>query len=100
MPMEAGEQIVWCKAACGNNLHKTCFSQWAKSKPGQTKCVYCRTPWQEDPKDAGDLKQIARSGAGRIGRDGYINVADELGMSGERDTSTYHQYGLGRWRYY
>ncbi|KAI4129207.1 MAG: hypothetical protein LQ338_002366 [Usnochroma carphineum] len=35
------EEIVWCKAACGNNIHKHCFEQWAKSQ-GMTKvtCVY------------------------------------------------------------
>ncbi|PQE30383.1 RING finger domain (Znf1) protein [Rutstroemia sp. NJR-2017a WRK4] len=47
--MEAGEEIVWCKAACGQNFHKECFDQWRLSKRGGTvTCVYCRTPWQED----------------------------------------------------
>lgn len=35
------EQIVWCKAACGNNIHKTCFSQWAAtSGKRNVQCVY------------------------------------------------------------
>ena len=35
------EEIVWCKAMCGNNIHKRCFEQWAKSQRGsQVKCVY------------------------------------------------------------
>lgn len=35
------EQIVWCKAACGNNIHKTCFSQWAAtSGKSKVQCVY------------------------------------------------------------
>jgi hypothetical protein len=47
--MEAGEEIVWCKAACGQNFHKECFDQWKLSKRGgDVTCVYCRTPWQED----------------------------------------------------
>ncbi|TVY73615.1 E3 ubiquitin-protein ligase Zswim2 [Lachnellula suecica] len=47
--MEAGEDIVWCKAACGQNFHKECFEQWRRSKHGgRVTCVYCRTEWQED----------------------------------------------------
>jgi len=35
------EEIVWCKAACGNNIHQTCFEQWAKSQSGkEVRCVY------------------------------------------------------------
>lgn len=35
------EEIVWCKAACGNNIHKDCFEQWAKSQGvAKVKCVY------------------------------------------------------------
>lgn len=36
------EEIVWCKAACGNNIHKTCFEQWAKSGNSRTevRCVF------------------------------------------------------------
>lgn len=35
------EDIVWCRAACGNNLHQNCFEQWAKSQAGkEIRCVY------------------------------------------------------------
>ena len=35
------DEIVWCKAACGNNIHQTCFEQWAKSQAGkEIRCVY------------------------------------------------------------
>ncbi|TAQ86810.1 hypothetical protein B7494_g4884 [Chlorociboria aeruginascens] len=47
--MEPGENLVWCKAACGQNFHKECFEQWRRSKRGgQVTCVYCRAKWQED----------------------------------------------------
>jgi len=29
------EDIIWCKAACGQNIHRSCFEQWARSKPGK-----------------------------------------------------------------
>lgn len=80
------DEILWCKAACGNNIHKTCFDQWAKSKPGPVKCVYCRTVWKED-EDA--TKNIDKHGAKN--REGYVNVARQLGLSGVRDHSSYHQ---------
>ncbi|RDW60802.1 hypothetical protein BP6252_12185 [Coleophoma cylindrospora] len=99
MEFEEGESIVWCKAACGNNIHKQCFEQWARSKPGKTLCVYCRTPWQCDA-GAIDVKKAATR-AGRVSDGGYVNVAAELGISRTRDTSSYHQpwvagrYGRG-----
>jgi hypothetical protein len=37
----ATEDIVWCRAACGNNIHKACFEQWAASQAGkEVRCVY------------------------------------------------------------
>lgn len=41
--MEFGrnEEIVWCKAACGNNIHKKCFDQWAATtRQSGVRCVY------------------------------------------------------------
>ncbi len=29
---------------------------------------------------------------GSVGRDGYVNVADQLGMTGQRDYSTYRKF--------
>lgn len=42
MPLEAeNESIVWCKAACGNNVHQACFQQWVSSQRGkEIRCVY------------------------------------------------------------
>lgn len=37
----ANEEIVWCRAACGNNIHKICFDQWAATQRAQgVRCVY------------------------------------------------------------
>jgi Ring finger domain len=91
------EDLVWCKAACGNNMHKTCFEQWAASQKGQTvKCVYCRTPWEMSKEDLEKIKKM-----GEMTAEGYVNVAGHFGMSGARDYSSYHQpwvrrtYGMG-----
>ncbi|GAB7351973.1 hypothetical protein MBLNU459_g2499t1 [Dothideomycetes sp. NU459] len=82
--------IVWCKAACGNNLHKSCFDRWAAAKGvDRVTCPYCRTAW-ESSVDGKVLKDVKESGV--VGRDGYINVASQLGLSGARDYSTYHSY--------
>ncbi|KAM3079508.1 hypothetical protein ACMFMG_005929 [Clarireedia jacksonii] len=73
--MEAGEEIVWCKAACGQNFHKMCFEQWRMSKGrGSVTCVYCRTPWQEDDVShtaTGGLASL-KSSAPKIGS--YRNI--------------------------
>lgn len=88
---DRSEDILWCKAACGNNIHKRCFEQWARSKPGQAKCVYCRTPWKGDEKNLKGVKK-----GGRVNEEGYVNVASQLGISRERDTSSYHQHWVHR----
>ena len=87
------DEIVWCKAACGNNVHKSCFEQWAATKKvanygsaAQVTCPFCRSLWQGDEDS---LKKIAK--CGEKNEEGYVNVAEELGISQERDLSTYHQ---------
>lgn len=84
----SSETIVYCKAACGNNIHKDCFAQWAATKRGQTiTCPFCRSPWQDDEAN---LPEIAK-GASR-NAEGYVNVASQLGLSGRRDYSTYNSF--------
>ena len=35
------EDIVWCKAACGNNVHRECFERWAQTKgDSEVTCVF------------------------------------------------------------
>ncbi|MCJ1380512.1 hypothetical protein MMC17_003620 [Xylographa soralifera] len=74
------KSIVFCRAACGNNLHRECFEQWARSQAGKTvTCVYCRTPWQGDQTSIKNVK-----GKREINDEGYVNIATELGLSGTR----------------
>lgn len=50
---EEGDDIVWCKAACGQNFHRLCFEQWKRAKGVQhgnpVKCVFCRQEWIDEP---------------------------------------------------
>jgi hypothetical protein len=93
MEFESDDDIVWCKAACGNNIHRQCFEQWARSKLGVVKCVYCRTIWKGDEDS---VKRVAKGGVGVMNEEGYVNVGAELGSSIERDTSSYHQHWVTR----
>lgn len=72
--------IVYCKAACGNNVHKECMDSWMKARQGKATCPYCRAVWADDGF-AG--KKANLEGAVRTA-DGYLNVASQLGLSGER----------------
>ncbi|KAL2837669.1 hypothetical protein BJX68DRAFT_272964 [Aspergillus pseudodeflectus] len=99
MEFEPGkENIIWCRAACGNNVHANCFQKWAATQNSRgVRCVYCRSPWQVEDADGRvgmDLEQLRTQG--QVGEDGYINVASQMGMSGERDYSTYHQHWVRR----
>lgn len=39
------EEIVWCKATCGNNLHKACFEAWRqRHSPEELCCVFWYVP--------------------------------------------------------
>ena len=37
------DKTVWCQTGCGNNVHKACFEQWARtsrSSQGSVRCIY------------------------------------------------------------
>ena len=78
MDFEEGESLVWCKAACGNNLHATCFKQWEKQK-AQVTCPFCRAHWQDDAKGKGKATMAEVTMPMDTGRGGYYNVGDQLG---------------------
>lgn len=94
MEADKSSGIVWCRAACGQNIHEHCFEMWASTKrkqdgaKGEVTCPYCRSVWEGDE----DLvKQIKK---GKVTSEGYVNVADQLGISRRRDTTTYY---FGSW---
>lgn len=58
---------------------------WAQTKPsGNVTCPMCRSVWK------GDEKLVARvqKDKGAV-EEGYVNVADQLGISRDRGISTY-----------
>ncbi|KAL5359896.1 hypothetical protein BJX96DRAFT_63575 [Aspergillus floccosus] len=40
-----GEELVWCKARCGVNFHKSCIDQWLETAAAPT-CPTCRSTWE------------------------------------------------------
>lgn len=39
------EEIIWCKATCGNNVHKACFEAWRqRHSPEELCCVFWYVP--------------------------------------------------------
>jgi len=83
------DKLVFCEE-CGNALHTECFAQWRRSTP-QLTCVWCRAKWPMGAKDGAGAKSTS---------EGYINLGGVAGLSGRRDTSSYHhswRYGAGRY---
>ena len=83
MEFENGhEGAVYCKAACGNNIHKECFDQWAASRQrsaAPVTCPFCRSKW------VGNLEATMQTvKQGVVGPDGYVNVAAQVGVSTQR----------------
>jgi hypothetical protein len=70
--------LVWCAAACGHNFHAKCFKLWAENKPGaDVTCPMCRSAWMVDEKLATAVEKSKAKPS-----EGYLNVADQLGLSG------------------
>jgi len=75
------KSLTFC-VECGNALHNECFEQWARTNPHNLSCVWCRAKWiRPTASDSFSARRIV---------DGYINLADVLGVSPARDTSTYY----------
>ncbi|GAA82577.1 RING finger domain protein [Aspergillus luchuensis IFO 4308] len=56
--------------------------KWAATQQAQgVRCVYCRSPWQAD---TGNMKLDELVKGASVDSDGYVNVADQLGLSGIR----------------
>ncbi|KAI1419189.1 hypothetical protein F5Y12DRAFT_789262 [Xylaria sp. FL1777] len=88
-PLEGPDDTVYCRATCGQNIHKECFEMWAATKRRDIRdtvtCPMCRSLWQGDDDMVGKIRNT-----GVAGSDGYVNVANQLGISGIRDESTYY----------
>lgn len=81
MEFEAGEDIVWCRAACGNNIHQGCFAQWERTKGGNVTCPFCRSAWEYEEANVGagngkaiKVKGVELKGQSKVGLGGYANV--------------------------
>ena len=104
MEFEGDEGTVYCKAACGNNIHKgkeapessnvrtcadrlsECFDQWAASRRrsgAAVSCPFCRSKWAASDGPQGRVSMDTISQRQTTG-EGYINVAEELGISTQR----------------
>lgn len=84
MEFRADEPVVWCRAACGNNVHAECFRLWAKTKKNKddVTCPFCRSKWLDGENKAGKAGEVSATmmevqmPARREG--GYYNVRDQL----------------------
>ncbi|KAF2642442.1 hypothetical protein P280DRAFT_467801 [Massarina eburnea CBS 473.64] len=83
--------IVYCKASCGNNVHKDCMQSWAAAKAGKATCPYCRANWEEDDIGAAAFDGKVNLESAETSEEGYVNVSRQLGLTGVRDYSSYHQ---------
>jgi hypothetical protein len=62
---------------------------------GKATCPYCRATWAAEVGADVNLGDIDTKGLER-NEDGYVNVAGQLGLSSERDYSSYHQFWVRR----
>lgn len=79
---EPEASLTFCDE-CGNALHTECFEQWRRSAVELT-CVWCRAKCSKN-----------KSGASPTSGE-YVNLGEVAGISGKRDTSSYHH--SWKWR--
>ena len=77
--------LVFCRAQCGSNFHKTCMTAWKKQCVGKPTCPNCRSDWLDDSAAA-----VTTSGVSSP--EGYTNLGRLQGQRTERDTSTYSEW--------
>lgn len=69
-------------------IHKDCFQNYVASQQrtgNKVLCVYCRAEWP-----GLSSKPLANPNAAPSYSDGYLNLADAVGISRNRDTSSYY----------
>lgn len=76
--LSEGGTLVWCKANCGHQFHKSCFRQWiiilATARiPKDPECPFCRLGWLEERCLCDTQVQEAR-GKTADGADATLNV--------------------------
>jgi len=88
--MTTNEALVYCKASCGNSIHKDCFNQWdkiQKSKKLPTTCVYCRADWLDETKKKEVKNNNKKNSDGVKMKEGYINLSNfQHDLTGKRET--------------
>ncbi|KAK4496494.1 hypothetical protein PRZ48_012474 [Zasmidium cellare] len=79
MDFEDGEAVVWCRAACGNNIHRDCFKKWADMRANKVSCPFCRSEWQDEDAPKAQKTTLTKvKDLGGRSRGGYVNVADQI----------------------
>jgi len=81
---ESEGRLTFCEE-CGNALHSECFEQWRQSRRvAELTCVWCRAKPRKKESGASTTSE------------GYVNLGQVAGLSGKRDTSSYHHRWQGR----
>ncbi|KAL7009086.1 hypothetical protein EMMF5_001283 [Cystobasidiomycetes sp. EMM_F5] len=92
----AGEDeslFSFCETSCGGPVHKECMANWVtatRAKGEQPTCVFCREPWLLPGAAGGAGAGPANPNAPPEYSEGYLNLASTVGVSRQRDSSTYY----------
>lgn len=77
--------VIYCKT-CGSNVHGVCFKRANQARGGDAICMVCKAKWiYQNTLPSGSRPPLDEAHM----YEGRPNFAKELGISRERDTSTY-----------
>jgi hypothetical protein len=90
----AGEEALDSCSTCRNFLHTGCLKRWLVV---QKTCCYCRSDWVAycviNNSSCSNSSVSIIPSARAV--EGYVNLGEIQGLSGQRDTSSYNKYRGG-----
>jgi hypothetical protein len=45
------DDVTFCRAKCGQNMHEKCMEQWSDTRPAPATCPMCRKSWKQKAED-------------------------------------------------
>ncbi|CAF0848286.1 unnamed protein product [Didymodactylos carnosus] len=101
--MSEDEQLTYCTAYCGNNIHQVCIDKWKEAKQRvkeDVTCPLCRAIWKDKYLTSTTAQTF--SSKGQSGHGNYLNLAEfstaHQDLTDAYTDNTYHQES--RWGSY
>jgi hypothetical protein len=91
------DDVAFCRASCGQNIHEKCIEQWHQARAGPTTCPMCRRRWRQKSENAIELAHDLDTDAVQVYLDwlytGELRIDEDI----KRDSEDYNVCLLKAW---